>query len=44
MIRLTISRKNKPTFHVLFPSIADARAFTEFEKELVANVKAGVKS
>lgn len=39
MIKLTINRKNKPTFAIYFKTIADGRAFTEFERELIENVK-----
>ena len=39
MIELTIFRKPKASFHIYFKTIRDARAFAEFEQELIEKVK-----
>jgi hypothetical protein len=38
MIKVTFTRKVKPSFAIYFKTIQDAKAFTEFERELIENV------
>ncbi len=39
MIKLTINRKDKPSFCAYFKTVEDAKAFTDFELKLIENVK-----
>jgi hypothetical protein len=39
MIKVTFTRKAKPCFAIYFKTIQDAKAFTEFERELIENIK-----
>jgi hypothetical protein len=39
MIQLIVSRKNKPSFKIYFKTVEDCKNFTDFEQELIANVK-----
>lgn len=39
MIKLTISRKDKPSFCAYFKTVQDVRAFADFELKLIENVK-----
>jgi len=39
MIKLTVSRKSKPSFCIYFKTFEEVRAFADFEQELIENVK-----
>lgn len=39
MIKMSITRKDKPSFDIYFKTIEDGKAYADFTLELIENVK-----